>query len=54
MRHPKFGGLAAAAAVVALAVPGLASANEVTKWIAGTTVAAQPTIMSAPPARSPS
>ena len=45
-------GLAAVAALVALALPTLAQANEVTKWneIAVNTVLAQPPIASSPPA----
>jgi hypothetical protein len=45
-------GLAAVAALIALALPTAAQANEVTKWneIALSTVLAQPPIVSAPPA----
>lgn len=50
----RLGRLAVLGAVIALAVPALASANEVTKWneIAVSTVNAQPGIASAPPAGS--
>src|SRR4051812_40555821 len=52
MKSARCGGLAALAAAVALAVPALAQANEVTKWnnVAMNTVLAQPPIASAPPA----
>jgi hypothetical protein len=54
MRHARLSWLAALGAAVALAMPGVASANEVTKWneIAVNTVNAQPPITSAPPAAS--
>ena len=54
MRHARVGRLAGFAAVAALVVPAVASANEVTKWneIAVNTVNAQPGITSAPPAGS--
>lgn len=52
MKPIKLGRLAVLGAAVALAVPAVASANEVTKWneIAVSTVNAQPPITSAPPA----
>ena len=52
MKRRRLGWLAALGAAVALAVPGLASANEVTKWneIAQNTVLVQPPNASAPPA----
>lgn len=52
MKAIKLGRLAVLGAAVALAVPAVASANEVTKWneIAVSTVNAQPPITSAPPA----
>jgi hypothetical protein len=52
MKPIKLGRLAVLGAAVALAVPAVASANEVTKWneIAVGTVNAQPPITSAPPA----
>src|SRR5579862_7894391 len=54
MTHARLGVLAAFAAAVALGVPAVASANEVTKWndIAVSTVNAQPPLTSAPPAGS--
>jgi hypothetical protein len=54
MRHARLGRSAALLAAVALAVPAVASANEVTKWneIAVGTVNAQPGITSAAPAGS--
>ena len=52
MKSIRLGRLAILGAAVALAVPAVASANEVTKWneIAVSTVNAQPAIASAPPA----
>jgi hypothetical protein len=52
MNYGRFGRLAALAAAVALVVPALAQANEVTKWnnVAVNTILAQPPIASAPPA----
>jgi hypothetical protein len=52
MKAIKLGRLAVLGAAVALAVPAVASANEVTKWneIVVSTVNAQPPITSAPPA----
>ena len=52
MNVARFGRLAILGVAVALVVPALASANEVTKWneIAVNTVNAQPAITSAPPA----
>jgi PAP2 superfamily len=54
MTHGRLGVLAAFAAAVAVGVPAVASANEVTKWndIAVSTVNAQPPLTSAPPAGS--
>jgi hypothetical protein len=54
MRHARLVWLAALGAAVALAMPSVASANEVTKWneIAVNTVNAQPPITSAPQAAS--
>src|SRR6185437_304494 len=54
MTHARFGIVAAFVAAVALGVPAVASANEVTKWndIAVSTVNAQPPLTSAPPAGS--
>src|SRR3954467_8066428 len=52
MTRPRFGRLAALGAVLALAAPVAAQANEVTKWneIAANTVLAQPPIASGAPA----
>jgi hypothetical protein len=54
MTHARFGIVAAFVAAVALGVPAVASANEVTKWndLAVSTVNAQPPLTSAPPAAS--
>jgi hypothetical protein len=54
VKYTRFGWFAAIVAAIALAVPGVASANEVTKSneIAINTVNAQPPISSAPPAAS--
>jgi hypothetical protein len=54
MRHARLVWLAALGAAVAIAMPSVASANEVTKWneIAVNTVNAQPPITSAPQAAS--
>jgi hypothetical protein len=52
MKPPRLGRLAVFGAAVALAVPAVAQANEVTKWneIAVSTINAQPPLTSAPPA----
>src|SRR4051812_43311943 len=52
VKFARCGRLAALAAAIALAVPALAQANEVTKWnsIALTTILAQPADTSSPPA----
>jgi hypothetical protein len=52
MKPPRLGRLAVFGAAVALAVPAVAQANEVTKWneIAVGTINAQPPLTSAPPA----
>jgi hypothetical protein len=52
MKSARLGRLAALGAAVALAVPAVAQANEVTKWneIAVNTINAQPPLTSAPPA----
>jgi len=54
MKVARFGRLAVLAGVVALAVPAVAQANEVTKWneIAVSMVSAQPPLTSAPNAGS--
>jgi PAP2 superfamily len=54
MKHARIGRLAVLGVAAALAVPAVASANEVTKWneIAVSTVNQQPAITSAPPAGS--
>jgi len=52
MKSARLGRLAVLSAAVALAIPAIAQANEVTKWneIAVNTINAQPPITSGPPA----